>query len=63
MAKTNYDVMLENMTVDKMADLIKDSTETNTCLNCAYRYEAEACPDFACSLGVKLWLLKEADEK
>lgn len=63
MAKTNYDVMLENMTVDKMTDLIKDSTETNTCVNCAYWHEEEKCPDFACSLGIKLWLLKEAGEK
>ena len=54
MEKTNYDVIMENMTIDKLTELINGNHMWNPCRYCIYK-DSE-CSAFYCTKGIKRWL-------
>lgn len=57
---TNYEKIMSEMTVEKLAELISENTLDNPCNFCAYYMDFRACR--TCSDGIKEWLKQEAKE-
>ena len=58
MPKTNYDVMMENMTADQLATYIDRSEYELSCQKCVYY--PKKCTVEMCHDGIKRWLLSES---
>lgn len=58
MQKTNYEVIMENMTVDQLATYIDRSEYENSCKKCIYY--PKKCEVSMCHDGIKQWLLLES---
>ena len=52
--KTNYDVIIKNMTVERMADLIRGNSALNPCRHCIMKNKQ--CTLLHCAEGIKRWL-------
>ena len=57
---TNYEKIMSEMTVEKLAELISENTLDNPCHFCAYRDETRC--GFRCTEGIEKWLKQEAKE-
>ena len=58
---TNYERIMSEMTVEKLAELISENTLDNPCQFCAYYYmDFRACR--TCSDGIAEWLKQEAKD-
>lgn len=60
---TNYEKIMSEMTVEKLAELISENTLDNPCHFCAYYMDSflnRACR--TCSEGIEEWLKQEAKE-
>lgn len=60
---TNYDRVMNEMTPEKLAELISENTLDNPCHFCAYYMDSflnRACR--TCSEGIEEWLKQEAKE-
>lgn len=55
---TNYEKIMSEMTVEKLAEMINDGI--NACTYCAMR-EEKVC-GWHCNNGIELWLKQEAKE-
>ena len=56
---TNYEKIMNDMTPEKLAELLTGNSERNTCLMCAYRNIARCA--FQCLDGIEKWLKKEEE--
>lgn len=60
---TNYEKVMNEMTPEKLAELISENTLDNPCQFCAYYMDSflnRACR--TCSDGIEEWLNQEAKE-
>lgn len=58
MPKTNFDEVMENMTVDQLASYIDRTEYENSCKKCCVYYDKKCDPSM-CVDGIKQWLLSE----
>ena len=56
---TNYEKIMSEMTVEKLAELISENTLDNPCHFCAYRDETRC--GFRCTEGIEKWM-NQAEE-
>ena len=54
---TNYEKIMSEMTVEKLAELISENTLDNPCQFCAYRDETRC--GFRCTEGIEKWLKQD----
>ena len=57
---TNYEKIMSEMTVEKLAELISENTLDNPCQFCAYRDETRC--GFRCIDGTEEWMKQKAVE-
>ena len=58
---TNYEKIMNDMTPEKLAELISENTLDNPCQFCAYRDETRC--GFRCTEGIEKWLKQEAEDE
>lgn len=61
---TNYEKIMNDMTPEKLAELIAEDTLDNPCNFCAYYMDSFLnSPCKTCSEGISEWLKQEAEDE